>query len=226
MKSLGYSEEFSSGLAHYASVYADHPSKTVLFFDNLLHGTWNSYKDNSIDYDATSNSQDESMSHLHSMMSDAEAASGYGHSRSRERGLEFGWAGVFGQQEAINPGVLGQALHAMQDAMAHSGAATSEHLGFTNTSTLWSSIKMTWNDMYGDTGMAENITQSALIVLGVMRGTHKGDLNGQQLYLEGMSEEQFSSFSTKLNELGYKIDYTKETFDSHESFYSYTVTKE
>jgi RHS repeat-associated protein len=222
---LGFSEELSNALAHYSSVYADHPKKKILFWDNVLHITWNNFKlgGDRPKYEKTSNSQDEAMSHLHSMMSDAEASEGFSEDRAMFRGLDFGWKSVFAQVEAINVDELGQGLHALQDAMAHKGAKTSDHLGFKEMETLWSSVKMTLNDLYGDTEYADRITESALTVLSVLRGSSK-NLNGKNLYLKGISNDQFNQLKGALDKKGYNINYSGG-FDSDDSFYEYTISK-
>ena len=123
---LGYSKSIADNVAHHASVYADHPPSPLLLLDNAAHGTSHSYKAG-IDYSKTQFSQEEWRSNWHSMMSDAEAASGMTHEQAMQRGLAFGWSNIFSQQEKEDIGKLGQGLHALQDAYAHKGASTDEH---------------------------------------------------------------------------------------------------
>lgn len=59
---LGYSREAAARVAHYASVYADHPSAGVSRMDNIGHGTGYG-KVLGIDYSPTAQSQAESNSH-------------------------------------------------------------------------------------------------------------------------------------------------------------------
>lgn len=90
----------------------------------------------------------------HSMMSDAEA-----------RGLKFGWDNIFSSDGGKNLGKLGQGLHALQDAIAHNGRKTSDHLGLN-----FPSIGAMYNDMYGSTENAENLTRSAGVLVKLMAG--------------------------------------------------------
>jgi hypothetical protein len=232
----GFSKNEAKRMAHYASVYADHPSKTVLFFDNILHFTWNSYNEVGStgliakgafypNYDVTADSQDEANSHFHSMMSDAEAQGGLTHYESTQRGLKFGWGNVFSQEYAKDEGKLGQGYHALQDAMAHQGAASDEHLG-----TNWSSVKMMYNDMYGNTDMAQKLSKSAMIVYGVIadRFTKRGlsNMNGKELYLPGVSDKQIERLDAKLKAKGYKLDFAPNGLGSPEDFDTYKIIKD
>lgn len=196
---LGYSKSVAKSVAHYASVYADHPSQAVLNADNLLHLTNLSYQDN-INYSVTANSQAESNSMWHSMMSDEEAEGGMTHGESMQRGLEFGWGNIFTQKDGEDLGKLGQGLHALQDAYAHKGASTEEHLG-----TNLSSAKMVWNDMYGNTDNARLITESAGIVLQLFNGNSTSLKNGMTLDFSGMSDKQLNSVTGMLNNSGYNL---------------------
>ena len=223
-------------MAHYASVYADHPSKTVLFFDNITHLTWNSYKTGAgtfekmakgeyfPNYSNTAESQDEKNSHFHCMMSDAEALSGKGHYDAMIRGLEFGWDNIFSQEYNKDEGKRGQGFHALQDAMAHFGAATNDHLGKN-----WSSVKMVANDMYGNTKMAEKVSESSLAVYGLItnRFTKVGmsNLNGKDLYLPGISKEQLTRIENKLDKKGYKLESSPNGLSSPEDFDTYRIVK-
>ncbi len=161
---LGYSKTVADNIAHHASVYADHPTSSVLKVDNILHGTNNSYR-KGIDYSKTQFSQEEWRSNWHAMMSDAEATEGMTHEEAMQRGLSFGWGNIFAQQNEQDVGKLGQGLHAIQDAYAHNDASTDEHLGVNQ-----SSAKMMWNDMYGSTSKAELITKSAGVLLQLFEG--------------------------------------------------------
>lgn len=62
------------------------------------------------------------------MMSDLEADRGMTRKEAMERGLKFGWDNIFAQEEGEDLGKLGQGIHALQDAMAHQGVKTGDHL--------------------------------------------------------------------------------------------------
>jgi len=203
---LGYSREFTYKIAHRASVYADHPPQSALNMDNAGHGTSHYYRSD-IDYRPTQNSQKEVNSSWHAMMSDAEKASGLTSTQAMERGLQFGWDNIFAQKNGLDEGKLGQGLHALQDAYAHKGAATNEHLGF-NTS----SIKMLMNDMHGNTSSAELITESAGAVLSLFNPQNKGDgfKNGMKLDFSGMNSSQLGQVTDRLKNVGYKLNADKQ----------------
>lgn len=139
-----------------------------------------------IDYSKTQFSQEEWRSNWHAMMSDAEATVGMTHEEAMQRGLSFGWGNIFAQQNEQDVGKLGQGLHAIQDAYAHNGASTHEHLGVNQ-----SSAKMMWNDMYGSTSKAELITKSAGVLLQLFEGNTSSLQDGMQFDL--MSQEQLST---------------------------------
>ena len=182
---LGYSREFTYKIAHRASVYADHPPQSALNMDNAGHGTSHYYRSD-IDYRPTQNSQS---------------------TQAMERGLQFGWDNIFAQKNGLDEGKLGQGLHALQDAYAHKGAATNEHLGF-NTS----SIKMLMNDMHGNTSSAELITESAGAVLSLFNPQNKGDgfKNGMKLDFSGMNSSQLGQVTDRLKNVGYKLNADKQ----------------
>ncbi len=204
LKSLGYSDKQADLIAHYSSTYADHPTQSVIDIDAALHakrGINTVYRwRGGINYSKTVESQEEKNSTWHSMMSDKEAADGMTEQQATERGLKFGWDNVFASQDkgGNNLGMLGQGLHALQDAIAHKGASTNKHLGWN-----WSSVKKFTNDLYGSTWEAANLTRSAIIVVDVLNGK-KGNLkDGDKLDFRGMSTDQFNSFLGSLLSLGF-----------------------
>jgi len=158
------------------------------------------------------------------MMSDSEALSGKGHYDVMVRGLKFGWDNIFSQEYIKDEGKKGQGFHALQDAMAHKGAATDEHLG-----TNFSSVKMMYNDMYGDTEMAQKISESSMIVYGIItnRFTKVGmsNLNGKDLYMPGVSKEQIKRLETKLDKKGYSLESAPNGLGSPEDFDTYRIVK-
>lgn len=96
-------------------------------------------------------------------------------------------------------------MHALQDAYAHEGASTNEHLGFNR-----SSAEMIYNDMYGNTSKAELITQSAVVVLGLFSGRTEGLLDGMRLDFSGMSRKQLSTVTGLLRKAGYDLNSTAD----------------
>ena len=206
MLKFGYSAEDARRIAHMSSVYADHPPSGAMRMDNIGHGTSHHYRYD-VDYSATAGSQDESNSKWHSMMSDAEQSSGMTHGQAMQRGFEFGWSNIFAQKGGLDEGKLGQGLHALQDAYAHQGASTNEHLGANK-----SSVEMLTNDMYGDTSKAERITASAVTVLSLFNKDNKGAglSNGMSLDFSGMSRRQVREVGTLFSGVGYTLSATKE----------------
>lgn len=208
MIKMGYSKGDARRIAHMASMYADHPDGKALFLNNAgKSGSMHYRKD--IDYSDTAGSQDESNSRWHSMMSNAEQKKGMKHGEAMQRGLEFGWSNIMDQQNGLNEGTLGQGLHALQDAYAHNGASTDEHLAWTSK---WSADKMLFNDMYGDTSKAELITQSAVTVLSLFNKSNNGVnlKNGMQLDFSGMSKKQLSTVSGLFYDNGFTLQASKE----------------
>jgi hypothetical protein len=208
MLKMGYSSADAQRIAHGASVYADHPTSKVLSMDKWFHGgiVENHYRDD-IDYSATAGSQDESNSQWHSMMSNAEQKGGMKHSYAMQRGLKFGWSNIMSQQNGLNEGTLEQGLHALQDAYAHNGASTDEHIAVN-----MSSVLMLKNDLYGDTSKAELITDSAVTVLSLFNKSNNGAnlKNGMQLDFSGMSKKQLSTVGGLFYDNGFTLQASKE----------------
>tara|TARA_R100001509_G_scaffold159369_1_gene125754 strand:- start:1364 stop:2383 length:1020 start_codon:yes stop_codon:yes gene_type:complete len=207
---LGFGKEFAKNTAHYASIYADHPSQSVLIGNYATSALGSEFYRSGTDYSATAGSQLEENSKWHSMMSDAEASGGMSHQQAMTRGLQFGWNNIFAQQNGVDMGKLGQGLHALQDAYAHMGASTNEHLGFNA-----SSFQMMFNDMFGSTSDAKLITESAGILFGLITGQNKGLTNGRRLDFSGMSSEQFNTASGLFQNAGYNLNATDD-----EGFYT------
>ncbi len=201
---LGYSSTQADLIAHYASTYSDHPTKNVINTDYSMHNGMSPYptmptayrKD--INYSKTAESQDEKNSRWHSMMSDEESENGMKEQQAMERGLKFGWDNIFASNAGKDLEKLGQGIHALQDAIAHKGAKTNDHLGFN-----LSSFKMLTNDMYGSTAEAEKLTKSAFIVLDVINGKKNNLKDGDSLDLRGMSSSQLNQFLNGLVKLGF-----------------------
>ncbi len=157
-----------------------------------------------IDYNKTRDSQDEKNSMWHSMMSNEEAENGMSEKQAMLRGLKFGWDNIFDQENGEDLGKLGQGLHALQDAMAHKGAKTNDHLFGKTLSNNLNSTKMMWNDMYGSTNLAGKITKSALIVSNLLKGEKSSLKDGDTLTLTGMSSSQFDKVMKLLLKQGFR----------------------
>ena len=81
------------------------------------------------------------------MMSDKEAESGMTREQATARGLKFGWDNIFSSNGGKDLGKFEQGVHILQDAIAHGGMTTHEHLG-----SNWSSVKQTlFKGMFGST---------------------------------------------------------------------------
>ena len=205
---LGYSKEQADLIAHYASTYSDHPTKNVISIDIMSHtgmmpppGMPTDYR-KGIDYSKTGESQDEKNSTWHSMMSDKEAEDGMTEGEAMLRGLQFGWDNIFASISSTGTESLehlGQGLHALQDAIAHRGKKTNDHLGLN-----WSSVKQFGKDLYGSTREASNLTRSALIVIDVLKGKKSNLKDGDTLDLRGMSSTQLNQFLGTLVKRGFQ----------------------
>ncbi len=199
LKGMGYSDTKADLIAHYSSTYADHPPGYAQYIDGVLHPFTNiqDYR-SGIDYSATEESQDEKNSVWHSMMSDNEAAGGMKEAEATARGLAFGWNKIFGSHGGKDLGQLGQGLHALQDAIAHEGVKTNDHLG-PNVSSIANGL----NDLYGSTKVASNLTKSALTVLNLLQGNKVTLRPGDTLDVRGMSAEQIKQVQQLLQDQGY-----------------------
>jgi RHS repeat-associated protein len=133
-------------LAHYASMYADHPDFIALKANNATHPVRMAYRKD-IDYSGTVKSQitdwspgTNSYNHniWHSMRSPQEREQNLiSEADAMRRGLEFGWSKIFESAEYGKLGMLtkntggmrafGQGIHALQDAFAHRGTDHDNH---------------------------------------------------------------------------------------------------
>ncbi len=87
----------------------------------------------------------------------------------------------------------------MQDAIAHHGVKTDDHLGRN-----MSSVKMLANDMYGSTKEAALLTKSALVVYDLLQGKKVGLKDGDTLNFRGMSADQFKQVTQMLINQGFQ----------------------
>jgi RHS repeat-associated protein len=202
LRSRGYSHKRADLIAHYSSTYADHPEDVVRGIDHFGHNlgarSHLSYR-SGINYSRTSGSQDEAFSIWHAMMSNAEADAGMTEEQAMKRGLKFGWDNVFAQKDGDYLGKLGQGIHALQDAIAHKGAKTDDHLGRN-----LSSVRMLINDMYVSTKEAAILTKSALVVYDLLQGRQSGLKSGDTLNFSGMSPDQLLKITQLLVNQGFQ----------------------
>jgi RHS repeat-associated protein len=197
LKKMGYSDVVSDLIAHYSSVFADHPEGWI---------TWaqrNYYRDG-YNYAPTTESQNTASkenSTWHSMTSDGENISNHD---AMGRGQSFGWSKIIEASAEIGKSslgiagltknskgaeALGQGLHALQDAVAHKGVDMAHH--------------DVVNDMYpsdADYAKAEDFTASALVVADVMGG-HYGRLqDGMNINLTGTTMEQYNQITQRFQD--------------------------
>jgi hypothetical protein len=205
MSKAGFNHAVSFLISHYSSVYADHPSKGVLALNNLSNRTSVGFH-NGVDYSPTKNSQqidyDPQKSTTynyniwHSMRSNKEAVlfgskkfGGISRKDAMLRGLGFGWGKIF---ESAREGKmsdfkmnskglqdLGQGLHALQDAWAHTGVSMDEH--------------DVLNDAFNTNGNrkeADELTESAITVHKLISGDWTNLGESVNIRMDGMNDEQ------------------------------------
>jgi RHS repeat-associated protein len=183
LKKYGFGNGTQDLLGHYASVYADNPKRWIRVASFL-------FKRDDINYSATENSQDTSSpteSTRHAMEGDNEYI---GYQAARKRGQEFGWRKIF---EAAREGTIdsylvnskgaeafGVGIHALQDSKVHNGVKFENHdhlADFGNNKAE---------------GQAMSITESAVIIVGILNGDFSNLKEGSQLDVSGMSAKEFS----------------------------------
>jgi hypothetical protein len=183
LKKYGYGNGTQDLLGHYASVYADNPKRWIRVASFL-------FKRDGINYKATENSQDTSSpteSTRHAMEGDNELI---GYQAARKRGQEFGWRKIF---EAAKEGTIdsylvnskgaeafGVGIHSLQDSKVHNGVKFDNHdhlADFGNNKAE---------------GQAMSITESAVIVVGILNGDFSNLKEGSQLDVSGMGGKEFS----------------------------------
>ena len=207
LKASGMGPSQSDLIAHYASIFADHPPISVIVINNFLLNPNVRIRDG-ISYARTRNSQLNFSKYAtwHSMRASGEAISA---GQAMMRGLNFGWSKIFNaskksslsdlevNSEAIQD--LGQGLHALQDAYAHKGASMTQH--------FYTHPEYNLNDLYGNTTKAQRITNSAMIVYEILRGSYGGLSDGLTLDLTGMSATHQKRVVDAIRAQGYVIEY-------------------
>ena len=171
-------------LAHYTSIFADHPTGIALKGNNLIAWTKGfpklEYKGTTIDYSATAKSQDTSWDPetnkndynyniWHSMRSvEEKAKNSISMEKAMERGMTFGWNKIWEAAKKQNLALLekntipiedfGQGIHALQDAFAHRGIHLVElENGIEH-------VKNDYNTDQPDYQRALNITKAAIFI--------------------------------------------------------------
>jgi hypothetical protein len=91
----------------------------------------------------------------------------------------------------------------LQDAIAHQGVATDDHLFGERFINNANSLKLLANDMYGNTEEASNLTTSALIVVNLLQGKKVDIKDGQTLNLQGTSSNQLNQIISFLFQRGF-----------------------
>lgn len=199
LSQMGYGDKQSDLIAHYASVYADHPSEFWLSANNMFSDFKMSYRN--YDYSATANSQDKESSLYNSWHAMRGAHEDISANEAKERGQAFGWNKIFEsasygpldklQSDSKGIQALGQGLHALQDATVHKGAA--------NTFSSHAASR----DVYGSTAGAELVTKSALVIHQLLNGDFSGLQDGMTLDISGMSKSQQTQILDLLHENGF-----------------------
>ena len=214
---VGISLENSRKIAHYSSVYADHPMGTehessVLKVNQVLSRLeMMGGKDRAlllpqagIDYSSTKESQSSEnpdVQKWHGTRTAAQAAGGITPDMAMDAGRSFGWGKVF---EAANTGglgeetmaTLGQGMHALQDVERHKGAVYSENKEENEHSLV--------GDWLGARGSSRRISNSAAAVFSIMSGN--GDIGRRgKISTTGMSDDQRNQLTATLQNSGYSV---------------------
>lgn len=213
MTRLGYSQDMADKMAHMASVYADNPGLIVRIFESVRSGI-NLYRRDGVDYSGTTSSQNDDENVIrHAMLAS-------GDTRSRQQavmdGLKFGWdhifkAAQFETSSDMNSDFMrnfGPGIHALQDAFAHGGATMAEHLGPSK-----STPGMIANDLAGPSGDAANLSESAGLVLQILKGDFTNVKAGMIINAVGMSSSQVNQLMGRLQSAGYNVIERKKKKD-------------
>jgi hypothetical protein len=194
LSKLGYKQNTSDAVGHYASTYADHPA-------NWIANQQGHPFRNGVDYSKTASSQNTASadnSTWHSMKADKENIS---NEAAMKRGQEFGWKNIidaakdvkkFGgidklPENSLGLQSLGQGLHALQDAVAHKGTDMDNH-----------SVPNDMSPTPADYMKAFNITESAVIAVESLSGNYQHLGTGMTLNFEGMSASQLKTVTSSL----------------------------
>jgi RHS repeat-associated protein len=205
-------------LAHYASMFADHPSRIALEANNTTHPLDMSYR-RGIDYSGTSNSQDMdwdpsrsgyggtpfNYNIWHSMRSPQESEQGsISEDQAMQRGMEFGWGKIFESasygslndlsKNTIGMESFGQGMHALQDAFAHRGTYHDKH------SLVKDQFPSLVRGGKSDYKKAFNISISAVNVHNLMSGNFDALGSDVKIYTDGMSADQKGQLLSKMQE--------------------------
>ena len=200
-------------VAHMSGTYADHPEQAIL--DEYNPGQQHKFR-KGIDYSPTKDSQKDDWHNMwHAMRSTDETADGMTSSQAHARGLGYGWSKVIESAFNSSDEALGQGLHALQDAYAHKGASTEEHLGkFASCDKCYtpSAAAMLYNDMYGNTQDATNLSATAMVVYGLIGGDASGiqNLMSNEDYtfdFSGLNGQKGNFVQKLFNKAGYSVNF-------------------
>jgi len=232
--SAGIPIEKARMIAHYASVYADHPMGTkdekraftinsilsrLEFMNNKTDRSLLRSQKKGIDYSPTADSQTETepVQKWHGTRTVRQADKGVTAEMAMAEGRKFGWGKVFeaassGDSELAAKSTmanLGQGMHALQDVERHKGAVYSELIKERNEHSLV-------GDWLGVRASSREIANSAAKVFSIMSGIGSIGKRGQ-ITTTGMPSEPRAQLISKLSSSGYshtekngKIKYTKK----------------
>lgn len=204
VKQLGYGDVVADLVAHYSSVFADHPAKWITYQQGQYYKT-------GIDYSKTASSQNTASpeySAWHAMRADNEKITD---AAALERGLSFGWSKILeaGEQAKKIGGVdklqknsagiqaLGQGIHALQDAIAHKGTDMEGH--------------DLMNDMYPSSSDITKATQAAfnaVLVTEVLSGNYSNVKEGMTIDLTGTNTKQYNQITSAFENIAKKVSFT------------------
>ena len=215
---VGYSKEVADKIAYMSSTYADHPEPNILGMKmmglTINGGEHLKYGRFGVSYGkgltAQSQSDDPVHAAWHSMRSTLDVKSGMTAAEAKERGMTYGWDRVLEAGITGDLGTFGQGMHALHDADAHEGASMDEHLGKDEDGDYtWGAKKMLINDLIGNTDDAEQWSNTALTVFGLLQKNNnvvKSATNKDgfiELNLKGVSNKNQAKILTTLNKAGY-----------------------
>jgi RHS repeat-associated protein len=174
----GFSKDIADKIAYMSSTYADHPEPEILPMSlmgmKINDGAHLKYGRFGVEYGKglTANSQlDKSEYALwHSMRSTEDVKNGMTAEQGKRNGKIFGWESVLKAGLTGDVRLLGQGVHALQDADAHEGASMEEHLGEGLFGYSMESYYMLAHDVYGSTFEAKYSSDTAMNVYGLLTG--------------------------------------------------------
>jgi hypothetical protein len=177
----GYSKQQIDQIAHYTSVYADHPAKWITYQQGHHYRK-------GVDYSKTASSQNTASkvnSTWHAMTADNEKIS---NADAMERGQSFGWGKIIeagSSKGTAQLEALGQGIHALQDAIAHKGVDMDNH-----------DLVNDMNPSKADAKQAENVAYNGILVSEVIGGNYANITNGMTIDLTGTTKNQYNTIKS------------------------------